>query len=90
MDKSVDEMFRGSSNEICYGHVRVRTVIFHDDILRLGDSLDSVKVGNINIDTIMNHKKLVLNADKTCFIKMLMGNDTDRRKAQLLVNGAPS
>ena len=62
MDKSVDEMFRGSSNEICYGHVRVRTVIFHDDILRLGDSLDSVKVGNINIDTVMNHKKLVLNA----------------------------
>ena len=69
-------------------HVRVRTVIFLDDILPLGDSLNSVKVGNINIDMVMNHKKLVLNADKTCFILMLMGNDTDRRKAQLLVNGA--
>ena len=53
LDKGVNEMFRGSSDEICYGNVRLQPVIFQDDILRLGDSLASVRAGNVKLNAVM-------------------------------------
>ena len=57
LDKGIDEMFCGSSDEMMYGSVRIQPVIFQDDILRLGDSLASIKAGNMKINNVMNQKK---------------------------------
>ena len=66
----ISQMFRGSSDELVYGTVRLQPIIYQDDILCLSDSLSSVKAGNVKIDNLMFQKKLVLNSDKTGFIMM--------------------
>ena len=53
LDKGMDDMFCGSSDEMMYGSVRIQPIIFQDDILRLGDTLASVKAGNEKINHVM-------------------------------------
>ena len=70
-----------------YGEVRVPPVIFQDDILRLGDSISSVKAGNMKVSNVMNQKRLTLNADKTCFI--MIGKEVPKNRARLLIERSP-
>ena len=87
LDQGVNEMFCGSSDEICYGSIRVQPIIFQDDILRLGDSLSSVRAGNVKIDSVMNQKKLKFNSDKTGYI--MMGKEVQKNRDRLLIKRSP-
>ena len=87
LDKGVDEMFRGSRDEINYGTVRIQPLIFQDDVLRLADCLSSVKAGNMKIGNIMNQKKLKLNEDKTGFI--MMGNEIEKKRTRVIIERSP-
>ena len=87
LDKGVNEMFCGSSDEMYYGNVRLQPVIFQDDILRLGDSLVSVRVGNVKLNDVMGQKKLKFNSDKTGFI--MMGDVTAKNRSRLLIKRSP-
>ena len=87
LDKGIDEMFSGSSDEMMYGSIRVQPMIFQDDILRLGDGLPSVKAGNVKVSSVMNQKRLTLNADKTGYI--IVGDETKRKRTQILIKRSP-
>ena len=83
LDRVVDDMFCGSSDELVYGTARVQPTVFQDNILRMGDSLSSVRAGNVKIDHVMCQKKLVLNSEKTGFI--MVGGDILKNRNRMLL-----
>ena len=70
IDRGLDSYFRGSSDEISYGRVRLQPLSFQDDIARMAGYVKSAQTGNTKIDSIMNKNLLKVHPDKTGFIVM--------------------
>ena len=62
------DYFASSQDEICYGRVRIESLIFQDDVARCSTSRDRAQNGNIRIETIMKSKQLDVHPDKTCYL----------------------
>jgi hypothetical protein len=70
IDKGLDAYFKGSSDEICYGSIRLQPLAFQDDIARLTNDVKKAGAGNVKIDYIMKEKQLQVHPDKTGYIVM--------------------
>ena len=80
-------MFRGSSDEICYGKVRIQPVIFQDDCLRMSTSVKAAQSGLDRIEMIMNQKTLKIHPDKSCYI--LAGSKTNIQRIREEIEKKP-
>ena len=64
LDKTVRSYFSGAA-EISYLTTKLAPLIFQDDTLRFGTSIDDVQQGNILISNAIKSKQLQLNIDKS-------------------------
>ena len=72
LDDGVDEFLGGSADEISYGKVSLRSLIFQDDILRMVAAAAAARAGNIKLHQMTQLKQLEMHPDKTVF--MILGN----------------
>ena len=59
LDMGVDDYFRGSKDEECYGRVRLQPLIFVDDLIRGAKNRNCLRAGCIKLDYV-NPKKEAL------------------------------
>ena len=72
LDLGVNDFFAGSVDEDFYGRVRLQPHIWCDDILRSANNINSVRVGNIKLDTMRKQKQLSFHPEKSVYL--LYGN----------------
>ena len=68
LDKTLCSFFSGSDCEISYGDKRLAPITFQDDTMRMVDSLEAAKKGNIFMEAAMKRKQLQLNITKCSLI----------------------
>ena len=79
--------FEKSQDEICYGKVRVESLIFQDDVVRCSTNRDKAQNGNLRIETVMKTKQLEIHPDKSCYL--LTAGKENYRKIQEEIDKNP-
>ena len=77
LDKTITSYFSGAA-EISYLTTKLSPLIFQDDTMRFGTSIDDIQQGNILISQAIKSKQLELNIDKSgviIFGKKKKGNE---------------
>ena len=57
LDSDMEEFFAGSSSEITYGEVRLKPLMFQDDVVRLAGDLASARAGNERLEGVVKLKQ---------------------------------
>ena len=70
--------FSGSQDEICYGRIRSQPQAWQDDILRIGEDINSTRVGNAKLATMSAEKGLKAHDKKTTYV--IIGTKRYREK----------
>ena len=85
--KEVSETFEEDEDNIVYEDIVVSNQCFMDDILKVGESLQSIQKANVLMEDMMGRSGLELNLEKTSFI--IMGNNQKRKKIQKQIDRSP-
>ena len=64
LDKTLTTYFQGSDSELSYGTTRLSVLSFQDDALRMCADIDSLRKGNLLMETVMKRKQLTLGIEK--------------------------
>ena len=68
--KKLKSVFSGSSDEVRYGSVLQSPYVFQDDVMRLTDSVMSLRTGNVKMDMAAKMMCVKFNKPKTGFTLM--------------------
>ena len=68
LDKVVDRYFCDSTDEDCYGTIRLQPLIYIDDLARSSTHLNSVRAGNMKFSSMAMEKQLQFHPKKSCFL----------------------
>ena len=60
--------FASSTDELCYGSIRVQPLAYQDDVGRVSKSVSEARAGIIKIAAMLQDKGLQAHPDKTCFV----------------------
>ena len=60
--------FEGSQDEISYGRVRCNPQLYQDDLLRVADSVESARAGNMRLLNMVRERQLSCHPSKTCYV----------------------
>ena len=81
LDDGVQNGFEDSINEICYGTILLKPLLYQDDIFRAATSVTGAQDGLDRIWKIMGGKLLDIHTDKSCHIIV-----ADRLKIDNILN----
>ena len=87
LDMGVDNYFRGSKDEECYGRIRLQPLIFVDDLLRGARDVNCLRAGCAKLDYVLREKQLEAHPTKSGYL--VFGNEQFRAKVQNDVKGTP-
>ena len=68
LDQGVDDYFSGSVDEDVYGSVRLKPLIYQDDVLRSSRSVVETRNGNIKLNSAIKEKALEIHPTKSNYI----------------------
>ena len=68
LDQGVTKYFSNSEDEVAYGMVLLKPLLFQDDVLRMTTTVSGARNGNKRMDMLAKTKALELHPDKTCFV----------------------
>ena len=68
LDNGVTDFFRDSEDEVNYGGISLRPLLFQDDVARLSDNIRSAQIGNDRMESVAETKLLDFNTEKSCFL----------------------
>ena len=74
--------FSGSADEICYGKIRSQPQAWQDDILRVGENIESTRVGNAKLASMTSEKGLKAHEKKTTYV--IIGTQKYRKQLTIL------
>ena len=80
------EFLGDSPDEICYGKVPLKSVLFQDDIARLTTSPRAARSGNIKLHQMAQLKQLEMHPDKTVFMVLGRKENVDRIRKEITAN----
>ena len=87
LDLAVDQYFRDSIDEDCYGTVRLQPLIYIDDLARSSTELNSVRAGNMKFSCMAMTKQLQFHPKKSCFL--VYGTENYKAKIKLEAEQEP-
>lgn len=67
MDNGQRDIFCNSEEEVSYGPIQLRPLLYQDDFARLSDCFSTATAGIYNMKQIMEGKLLDFNTDKSVF-----------------------
>ena len=68
-DSDVTEKTDNNGEEdVMYGQIKIKPLLFQDDIWNASKSLESAQLANIKMEKLMESKLLDLHQDKSCYI----------------------
>ena len=70
LDDGVQTMFETSEDEVCYGNVLLKPLLYQDDIFRATTTVKGAQNGLDKISNVMGLKQLEIHKDKSCHIIM--------------------
>ena len=86
LDDGVRRFFEGSGDELSYGSVALKPLIFQDDIARLCVSQQSAQAGNNKLNQMTKLKQLECHPDKTGFILLGQKNNVEKIRREISKN----
>ena len=86
LDRGINDQFKGSSHEICYGTLRMQPLCFQDDLARMCTSRDSAQAGNIRVSETLDSKLLDANTDKSVYIIIGPKSKTKKIRSDIETN----
>ena len=87
LDNGVKDFFAESDEEVTYGEVILRPIIFQDDVAKLSVDRQAAQAANDKMETMIETKLLDFNLDKSCFI--VCGNKKARARLQSELDNNP-
>ena len=78
IDRGTDVTFRDSDSEVQYFGYQLAPLRYVDDILRMGETLDSAQKANILMEDLFEQKSLSFNLKKSQFL--VMGNKRSKKQ----------
>ena len=82
-----EDYFEDSTEEVCYGSIRLQPMLFQDDAIRLATSRNNDQSGNLKVESIMKSKLLEIHPDKSCYL--LLANKTNYDLVQKEISDNP-
>ena len=67
LDRGVERYFCDSTDEDCYGTIRLQPLIYIDDLARSSTDLNSVRNGNMKFSSLAMEKQLQFHPTKSSF-----------------------
>ena len=67
--------------------MRIMPVMFQDDVMRVVDSIDAARAGNIKVASTMKSKQIKLNEDTTSYI--MFGSKKQVENARVEIKQSP-
>ena len=64
--------FQGSQDEMSYGRVRTNPQLYQDDYLRVANSVESARAGNMRLINMVRERQLSCHPTQTCYV--IFGN----------------
>ena len=81
LDRGLYTYFRGSKDEECYGEVRLQPLTYVDDILRGTTDINSLRAGNVKLNSVLIEKQLEAHPTKSCYL--VYGSESFKAKCDL-------
>ena len=85
LDSDVNDYFR-TSDEACYGSVRLQPLLFQDDVIHLTTSRERAQAGVMRMEAVMKSKQLEVHPDKTCHLVLGTSHTRDRTSSEIKLN----
>ena len=80
LDSGVRDGFEESDKEVKFYNLELAPMIFVDDVLRMGDSIESAQYANELMEELVKRKFLRFNQSKSSFL--VMGSRKERKKVE--------
>ena len=87
LDMGVNNYFKGSKDEECYGRIRLQPLIFVDDLLRGARDMNCLRAGCSKLDYVLREKQLEAHPTKSGYL--VFGSEQFKAKVENDVKGAP-
>ena len=87
LDRGVERYFCDSTDEDCYGTIRLQPLIYIDDLARSSTDLNSVRNGNVKFSSLAMEKQLQFHPKKSCFL--VYGTENFKARIRLEANEEP-
>ena len=84
LDRGVERYFCDSTDEDCYGTIRLQPLIYIDDLARSSTDLNSVRNGNMKFSSLAMEKQLQFHPKKSSFL--VYGTENFRARIRLEAN----
>ena len=82
LDADMNDYFE-SSDEVCYGTVRVQPLLYQDDVIHLSKSRDDAQAGVMKMEAVMKTKQLEVHPDKSCYLVVGQGDNLEKEKSEI-------
>ena len=87
LDDGVQDFFADSQDEVCYGNIPLKPLLYQDDILRATTTVSGAQNGLNKIWNVMNMKLLDIHTDKSCHL--IIANKNNMEKIQQDITMSP-
>ena len=87
LDLGLNSYFQASSDEECYGKIRLQPITYVDDTARASKDVNSMRAGNTKLACLMAEKQLEIHPKKSGF--MIFGSEQFKAASRLDVEKCP-
>ena len=87
LDNGVQDIFKDSKNEVSYGSIPLKPLLYFDDITRLAKNLEDAQAGLNKLEQMAESKCLNYNMDKTSVI--VIGDKKARKNLEEQIEANP-
>ena len=87
LDDGITTYFEDSTEEICYGKVKLGPLLYQDDIVRITTSRSAAQNGLNRMSNTMDSKLLDINTDKS--VHLIIGNGEKKQNLKNEIENEP-